>query len=163
MPHLSPHDVMTMFMALAVLLGGAKLAGELMQKLGQPAILGEISVGILLGPTVLGHFRPKIYTALFPIVGPAPIALETITTLGVVFFLLTAGLEIDLRSIFRQGKSALFVSFFGVIFPFAAGFLAAGLFPKYLGAGRRLRHADFRFVCRNRALYLRIARHRAEF
>ncbi len=135
MPHLSPHDVMTMFMALAVLLGGAKLAGELMQKIGQPPILGEISVGILLGPTVLGHFRPKIYSALFPATGPAPIALETITTLGVVFFLLTAGLEIDLRSIFRQGKSALFVSFFGVIFPFAAGFLAGGLFPKYLGAG----------------------------
>ncbi len=135
MPHLSPHDVMTMFMALAVLLGGAKLAGELMQKLGQPAILGEISVGILLGPTVLGHFRPHIYAALFPATGAAPIAIETITTLGVVFFLLTAGLEIDLRSIFRQGKSALFVSFFGVIFPFAAGFLAAGLFPKYLGAG----------------------------
>ncbi len=135
MPHLSPHDVMTMFMALAVLLGGAKLAGELMQKLGQPAILGEISVGILLGPTVLGHFRPHIYSALFPATGPVPIALETIATLGVVFFLLTAGLEIDLRSIFRQGKSALFVSFFGVIFPFTTGFIAAGLLPKYLGAG----------------------------
>jgi Kef-type K+ transport system membrane component KefB len=52
-----------------------------------------------------------------------------------VFFLLTAGLEIDLRSIYRQGKSALFVSFFGVIFPFATGFIAGGLFPHYLGAG----------------------------
>lgn len=121
-------------MALAVLLGGAKLAGELMQKLGQPAILGEISVGILLGPTVLGHFRPAIYSALFPSTGSVPIALDTISTLGVVFFLLTAGLEIDLRSIFRQGKSAIFVSFFGVIFPFASGFLAAGLLPHYLGA-----------------------------
>src|ERR1700682_4704070 len=134
MPHLSPHDVMTMFLALATLLAGAKLAGELMQKLGQPSILGEISVGILLGPTVLGHFRPKIFSALFPVTGPVPIALDAIATLGVVFFLLTAGLEIDLRSIFRQGKSALFVSFFGVIFPFAAGFLAAGLLPQYLGA-----------------------------
>jgi hypothetical protein len=44
MPHLTPHDVMTMFMALAVLLGCAKLAAELMQKIGQPSILGEISV-----------------------------------------------------------------------------------------------------------------------
>ncbi len=134
MPHLNPHDVMTMFMALAVLLGGAKLAGELMQKLGQPSILGEISVGILLGPTVLGHFRPKIYSALFPVTGSVPITIETISTLGVVFFLLTAGLEIDLRSIFRQGKSALFVSFFGVIFPFAVGTMVAGFFPRYLGA-----------------------------
>jgi len=134
MPHLNPHDVMTMFMALATLLGCAKLAAELMQKIGQPPILGEISVGIFLGPTVLGHYRPHLYEMLFPTTGPMPIVLDTVTTLGVVFFLLTAGLEIDLRSIFRQGKSALLVSFFGVAFPFAAGFLAAEIFPEYMGA-----------------------------
>jgi Kef-type K+ transport system membrane component KefB len=125
---------MTMFMALAVLLGSAKLAAELMQKIRQPSILGEISVGILLGPTVLGHYRPHLYATLFPTTGPMPIVLDTVTTLGVVFFLLTAGLEIDLRSIFRQGKSALLVSIFGVAFPFVAGFAAAGTFPTYMGA-----------------------------
>ncbi len=60
MPHLAPHDIMHMFIALAVLLGAAKLAGELMQKLDQPAVLGEIMAGILLGPTLLGHFRPDL-------------------------------------------------------------------------------------------------------
>jgi len=123
-----------MFFALAVLLGAAKLAGELVQKIGQPSILGEISAGILLGPTVLGHFRPQCYATLFPSSGPVPIALETVATLGVVFFLLVAGLETSLHSIFRQGRSALFVSFFGVVFPFATGFLAAELFPHFLGA-----------------------------
>jgi Kef-type K+ transport system membrane component KefB len=134
MPHLSPHDVMTMFTALAVLLGCAKLAAEIAQKLGQPSILGEISVGIVLGPTVLGRLRPHLYETLFPTAGPMPIVLDTVTTLGVVFFLLTAGLEIDLRSIFRQGKSALLVSIFGVAFPCGTGFLAATLFPQYMGA-----------------------------
>jgi Kef-type K+ transport system membrane component KefB len=123
-----------MFMALATLLGCAKIAAELMQKIGQPSILGEISVGILLGPTVLGHYRPHLYETLFPTTGPMPIVLDTVTTLGVVFFLLTAGLEIDLRSIFRQGKSALLVSLFGVAFPFGAGFLAATIFPNEMGA-----------------------------
>ena len=135
MQHLSPHDVMTMFMALATLLGCAKLAAELMQKIRQPSVLGEIGVGILLGPTVLGHYRPHLYETLFPTTGPMQIVLETVTTLGVVFFLLTAGLEIDLRSIFRQGKSALLVSLFGVAFPFAAGFASASAFPAELGAG----------------------------
>jgi Kef-type K+ transport system membrane component KefB/mannitol/fructose-specific phosphotransferase system IIA component (Ntr-type) len=134
MQHLSPHDVMTMFLALATLLGCAKLAAELMQKIGQPSILGEISVGIFLGPTVLGHYRPHLYETLFPTTGPMPIVLDTVTTLGVVFFLLTAGLEIDLRSIFRQGKSALLVSIFGVAFPFGAGYLAATMFPNEMGA-----------------------------
>src|SRR5271155_1562958 len=122
---------MTMFMALAALLGAAKLAGELMQKLDQPSVLGEIMAGILLGPTVLGHFKPGIYAALFPSTGAMPIVLETVTTLGVVFFLLTAGLEVDLRSIFRQGKAAILVSFFGVVVPFAFGFGSASLFPAF--------------------------------
>src|SRR6202161_2461862 len=134
MQHLTPHDVMTMFMALATLLGCAKVAAELMHKIRQPSILGEIGVGILLGPTVLGHFRPHLYSTLFPTTGPMPVVLDTVTTLGVVFFLLTAGLEIDLRSIFRQGKSALLVSIFGVAFPFIVGFAAAGTFPEYMGA-----------------------------
>jgi Kef-type K+ transport system membrane component KefB/mannitol/fructose-specific phosphotransferase system IIA component (Ntr-type) len=117
-----------------VLLGAAKFAGELMQKLDQPSVLGEIMAGILLGPTLLGHFKPELYAFIFPSTGNLPIALETVTTLGVVFFLLIAGLEIDLRSIFRQGKSALAVSFFGVLIPFGLGFGAAGVFPSFLGA-----------------------------
>jgi Kef-type K+ transport system membrane component KefB/mannitol/fructose-specific phosphotransferase system IIA component (Ntr-type) len=124
-----------MFLSLAALLGAAKLMGELMQKLGQPSVLGEIIAGILLGPTVLGHYKPEIYAAVFPSQGHLPMVLEAITTLGVVFFLFTAGLEIDLRSIFRQGKSALLVSILGVIVPFALGFGSAGLFPHFLGAG----------------------------
>src|SRR5580693_5142881 len=135
MPHLAPHDVMTMFLALAVLLGTAKLAGEVMQKLDQPSVLGEIMAGILLGPTVLGQIKPNVYAFLFPATGNLPIVLDTVTTLGVVFFLLSAGLEIDLRSIFRQGRSAIAVSFCGVIIPFVFGFAAAGLFPRFLGAG----------------------------
>src|ERR1700761_8298457 len=134
MPHLSAHDVMIMFLALAVILASAKFAGEVMRKLNQPAVLGEIMAGILLGPTVLGHFQPKFYATIFPATRNLPIVIETITTLGVVLFLLTAGLEIDLRSIFRQGRSAILVSSFGVIIPFAFGFTAAWFFPKFFGA-----------------------------
>jgi Kef-type K+ transport system membrane component KefB len=83
---------------------------------------------------ILGHFKPGLYSFVFPSTGNLPIVLETVTTLGVVFFLLTAGLEIDLRSIFRQGRSAILVSSLGVVIPFAIGFGAAELFPHFLGA-----------------------------
>jgi Kef-type K+ transport system membrane component KefB len=99
---LSANDLTAMFFALAALLGAARLAGEIMHRMGQPSIVGEISAGILLGPTVLGYFRPDWYATLFPVSGPIPVVLETVATLGVVFFLLAAGLETDLRSIFRQ-------------------------------------------------------------
>ncbi len=131
MPQLNPRELSTMFFSLAVLLGTAKLVGELMRKMRQPLVLGEISAGILLGPTILGHLRPHLYSRMFPVTGPLPIVLETVTTLGVVFFLLAAGLETSLPVICRQGRSALFVSFFGLIFPFVIGFIVALSFPQF--------------------------------
>jgi Kef-type K+ transport system membrane component KefB/mannitol/fructose-specific phosphotransferase system IIA component (Ntr-type) len=132
---------MIMFLALAVILGSAKIMGEIMRKLNQPSVLGEILAGILLGPTVFGHFQPQLYDTIFPATGNLPIVIETITTLGVVLFLLTAGLEIDLRSIFRQGRSAILVSSLGVIIPFAFGCSAAWFFPEFFHASQR---ADLR-------------------
>jgi Kef-type K+ transport system membrane component KefB/mannitol/fructose-specific phosphotransferase system IIA component (Ntr-type) len=134
MSHLTPHDVMVVFLALAALLASAKFAGELVKKFNQPSVLGEIIAGILLGPTVLGHFRPALYGLLFPHTGPVALVLDGVTAISVVFFLLTAGIEIDLASIFRQGKSALLVSSFGMVIPFALGFLSAAAFPQFLGA-----------------------------
>ena len=123
-----------MFLALAALLGGAKLAGELVRKLDQPAVLGEIMAGIALGPTVLGSLAPGVYRTVFPDTGALSIVMDAVATIGVVLFLLTAGIEVDLTNVFRQGRSALLVSSFGVLFPFALGFAAAGLFPRFLGA-----------------------------
>src|SRR5579862_735394 len=135
MDHLAPHDLMVVFLALAALLASAKLAGELVKKFNQPSVLGEIIAGILLGPTVLGHFQPAVYALLFPRTSPVALVLEGITAISVVFFLLTAGIEIDLASIFRQGKTALLVSSFGMVIPFAVGFLSARMFPRFLSAG----------------------------
>jgi Kef-type K+ transport system membrane component KefB len=134
MDHLAPHDVMVLFLALAALLTSAKFAGELVKKFNQPSVLGEIMAGILLGPTILGHFKPDLYALLFPRTGPVAFVLDGVTAISVVFFLLTAGIEIDLASIFRQGKSALLVSVFGMVIPFIFGFLSAGAFPSFLGA-----------------------------
>src|SRR5579862_5114407 len=133
MDHLSQHDVMVVFLALATLLASAKFAGELVKKFNQPSVLGEILAGIVLGPTVLGYFRPGVYALLFPQKGPVAFVLDGVAAISVVFFLLTAGIEIDLASIFRQGKSALLVSSFGIVIPFAFGFFAAFTFPQLLG------------------------------
>ncbi len=134
MAQLTTHDVTIMFLALAVLLGGARLAGELVQKMGQPAVLGEIIAGILLGPSCLGMLAPHLETTIFPAQGAFPLVLSVVSNLGVVLFLLTAGIEVDLSSVFRQGKSALLVSSCGVVVPFVVGTIAAGLFPRFLGA-----------------------------
>lgn len=134
---------MVVFLALATLLASAKFAGELVKKFNQPSVLGEILAGIVLGPTVLGHFQPRVYALLFPRTGPVALVLDGVAAISVVFFLLTAGIEIDLASIFRQGKSALLVSSFGMVIPFAFGFLSAWAFPQFLGTDERTDHLVF--------------------
>jgi len=134
MDHLTQNDVMVVFLALAAVLASAKFAGELVKKFNQPAVLGEIVAGIVLGPTVLGYFRPDVYGLLFPHNGPVALVLDGVEAISVVFFLLTAGIEIDLGSIFRQGKTALLVSSFGMVIPFAFGLLSAWTFPSWMGA-----------------------------
>lgn len=133
MGNLSAENITIFFLALGILLGFARILGELAQKFHQPAVLGELLAGVLLGPTFLGTFAPEISAFLFPMTGPNAIALKAIATLAVVLFLLVAGMEVDLSSIWRQGKIAPRVSISGIIIPFILGFAAAWLAPQALG------------------------------
>ncbi len=133
MKSLSPSDITAFLLALGVLLASARLLGELARKLGQPAVLGEIIAGIIVGPTVLGRLAPEMTTYLFPKAGGAAIALQGFTNVSVVLFLLVAGLEVHLSTIMRQGRTALTVSFTGMLLPFAIGLCAAYLMPRFLG------------------------------
>ncbi len=134
MKGLSHHELTTLFFALAALLGSARLLGEIATRLRQPAILGEILAGILLGPTVLGAVAPGWSEALFPTEGNFPVALHGLVTVSIALFLLVAGLEVDLSAVLRQGKAAFHVGFTGMILPFLAGFGLAWWFPRLAGA-----------------------------
>ena len=62
---MSHTQISLLFLHLAILIGLARLMGELMKRLGQPAVLGELLAGILLGPSVLGRWAPAVSAALF--------------------------------------------------------------------------------------------------
>ncbi len=133
MASLGPHDIALLFLALAVMLGCARGLGELFRKFGQPAIVGEIIAGILLGPTVLGALAPGIAETLFPASSALTLAFDTIEVIAVVLLLLIAGLEVDLSVLWRQGKAALLVSILGVVIPFSIGFGLAYALPDFWG------------------------------
>jgi Kef-type K+ transport system membrane component KefB/mannitol/fructose-specific phosphotransferase system IIA component (Ntr-type) len=137
MQSLAPGEIVVMLAGLAVMLGLARAAGELFNRFGQPAIVGEILAGIVLGPTVLGTFAPALFGWLFPSEGAVPIAYSAITTVAVVLLLLIAGLEIDLSILWRQGRAALTISPLGIVVPFAIGFAAAWLAPDFFGESPR--------------------------
>jgi len=127
------HSEVTVFLlSIGVMLGMARALGELMRRFRQPAVLGEILAGLILGPTILGQLNPVASQYLFPMEGPVAVAREGLVTVGIVLFLLVAGMEVDLSTAFRQGKAALYVSFFGMVIPFAMGFGAAWFAPQLL-------------------------------
>lgn len=130
---LSHDQLLVMLLSLAALLGSARLLGEIARRLGQPAVLGEILAGIMLGPTVLGAVAPAANAFLFPTSGPNPLVLHGITTFSVVLFLLVAGMEVDLSTIVRLKRSAAVIGCSSLLMPFAIGATLGWLAPLAMG------------------------------
>lgn len=126
-------DMITFFLSLAILIGTARILGEIAEKLKQPAILGELLAGIILGPSILGMIAPELKASLFPSQGPVHIGLQFVSSLAIALFLLLAGMEIDLRNVWKQGKTALSVSLGGMLIPFGLGLAIAIGAPQLLG------------------------------
>lgn len=122
-----------MFLALGTLLLSARMLGEAARSLGLPSVIGEILAGILLGPTVLGQLAPELNAALFPAGGHEALMLDGLTTLAIALFLLVAGIEINLATVWRRGRAALLVAFCGMLLPFTLGFAAAWWLPTLVG------------------------------
>jgi K+:H+ antiporter len=101
---------------LAIIILLARLLGMAARRLGQPAVLGEIIAGIVLGPTL---FHGKITETLFPAALRPP--LTALATLGVVMFMFAVGCLLDLRLIRRRGRVAASVSAGSMILPLALG------------------------------------------
>jgi Kef-type K+ transport system membrane component KefB len=91
-----------------VIFAVAKLAAEIFERLRQPAVVGEILAGVLIGPSVLGWVRPNEVTA-------------ALSEIGVILLLFTVGLEVKPRAILKVGPLALLVAVAGVALPFVAG------------------------------------------
>src|SRR5215210_4554425 len=104
MPHL--------LLVLAALLAAAKLLGALAQRAGQPAVLGELFAGVLLGSSVLG------------LLDPGNPVIHGLSELGVVVLLFEIGLHTDLRAMAKVAGTATTVGVVGVIIPFALGYFA---------------------------------------
>ena len=125
---------MVFFLSLGLLLGVARVLGELAQRIHQPAILGELLAGLILGPTILGSLAPETSAFLFPQEGPNAVALNAFTTLAVTLLMLVAGMEVDLSTIWRQGRIGLKAGTAGMVIPFFLGLVVALIAPRALGS-----------------------------
>lgn len=127
------HEAIIFFLQMALMLGVALSCGQIMRRIHQPAVIGELLGGILLGPTVLGLLAPTFHVWLFPTEGPVTSAREAVIRIGMLFFLFVAGLEVNLRELRGRGRSLLLTSTMGSIIPFLLGFGCVLLLPGLWG------------------------------
>jgi Kef-type K+ transport system membrane component KefB/nucleotide-binding universal stress UspA family protein len=128
-PH---HDVLLLLVQISVLLACARLFGELALRLGQPSVVGEISAGIILGPSCLSAIFPKLGEHLVPHTPIQGHILEVVSMIGAMFLLLITGLETDAKLIKRHARTAAGVSFGGIVTTFATGFALGMYLPDKL-------------------------------
>ncbi len=128
---MSESDGALLSLQIAAMLAAALLCGQIAKRLRLPVVLGEIVGGLLLGPTVLGAVAPALYARLFPAAGPTVAGRWAITSLGMLFFLFAAGLEVNVGQLRRLGRAVATTSALGIVVPFGATVAFVLILPSF--------------------------------
>lgn len=115
--------------------------GELMQRIGQPSVIGELLAGLLLGPSLFGWLWPAAQSAIFPSAPEQKAMIDGMAQFGILLLLLLTGMETDLKLVRKVGRAAISISITGIVVPFACGFALGQMLPESL-----LPHPEQRLV-----------------
>jgi Kef-type K+ transport system membrane component KefB len=114
-------DFVLFTLQVTVMLACAAAGGHIMRRLGQPAVLGEMIGGILLGPTLFGALAPDLWQSIFRASPNMAIARDATIKLGMLFFLFVAGMEVNVSDLRRLGRRAALIGLVGTLLPILAG------------------------------------------
>src|SRR4051812_35250368 len=112
---LAAHELLVFLLQLALLLGLALSFGRLAVRVGLPAVVGELLVGVVLGPSVLLRLTPGLSDRLFPGTPEQMHLLDAVAQLGVLLLVGVTGLHLDLDLVRRRGRTAALVSGGGLV------------------------------------------------
>jgi Kef-type K+ transport system membrane component KefB len=108
-----------LLLQIIVIIACARLFGYLFKKIGQPAVIGEIVAGIVLGPSIVGAYFPEVSHFLFPAASLS--TLSFLSQIGLILFMFIIGMELDLKAIGKQAYGAVIISHASIIIPYTLG------------------------------------------
>lgn len=117
------------FAQILLLIVSGRLLGEAMQRWGQPAVMGQLLAGVVLGPSVFGALAPDLQHMLFPKDAAQNAMINGVAQLGILLLLVLAGMETELQLVRRIRGTAISVSLAGIVLPFACGFALGEMLP----------------------------------
>lgn len=117
---------------IVLLIAVGRGLGELMQRIGQPSVIGELLAGIILGPSLFGWIWPEAQHAIFPKTPEQKAMIDGIAQFGILLLLLLTGMETDLKLVRKVGRAAIAISIAGILVPFACGFALGEFLPDAL-------------------------------
>jgi Kef-type K+ transport system membrane component KefB/nucleotide-binding universal stress UspA family protein len=134
-----PSAVVFIAQILALIVVG-RLLGEAMLRLRQPAVMGQLIAGLLLGPSLFGYLLPDLQHALFPKNPDQRAMIEGVAQVGVLLLLLLTGMATDLKLVRQTGRASVFASLMGIIIPFLCGVALGQMLPDSIlpDPGKRL-------------------------
>lgn len=115
--------ILTLLIQIVVVLGVARAFGAGMRWLGQPRVVGEMVAGLVLGPSVFGHFAPSAAAQVFPLQSVG--TLEAFSHLGLVLYMLLVGVRMDAAHLRAKGGLVAGISVIGIVVPFVIGLAVA--------------------------------------
>jgi len=131
---------------IALLLLVGRGLGEIMQRFGQPAVIGQLLAGLILGPSLFGWVWPQAHHLVFPNNPEQKNLLTGLSDIGVMMLLLLTGMETDLKLVRKIGAPAIAVTAAGVAVPFLCGFAAVEFLPPSILADTHNRLVTALFV-----------------
>ncbi|MER5516045.1 cation:proton antiporter [Streptomyces sp. NPDC002763] len=130
----TPDPLTPLLVAVPVVILACRAGAQLLKRLGQPPVVGEILVGILLGPSLLGWLWPDAQGWLFP--ASALPYIGVLGNIGLLVFMFLVGLELDLKSLRGNSRTAVAVSQAGIALPLVLGvLLALGMYGRFAPDG----------------------------
>ena len=126
----SKEAILVAQVALLMLVGRG--LGEIMQRYGQPAVIGQLLAGLILGPSLFGWIWPEAHDLIFPKSAEQKALITGLANMGVMMLLLLTGMETDLKLVKKIGTPAFAITATGVTVPFACGFGLGVLLPSSL-------------------------------